>query len=123
MEGVHPGGVSLFRLTGGGKRIVFITDCTLTDDVLPALRDFARDCDLLLCDGQYSDEEWPACSAFGHSTWRMAAALGASCGARQVRIIHHDPTHTDVRLDQAADELRAIHPQCTFAYAGEEIKL
>ena len=73
MEGAHPGGVSLFRVTGDGRRIVFATDCTLSDRLFAALTEFARDCDLLLIDGQYSDAEWPTRSTFGHSTWTMAA--------------------------------------------------
>ena len=123
MEGIHPGGVSLFRLTGGGRRVVFATDCTLTDGLLPSLTDFARDCDLLLCDGQYSDSEWPARSAFGHSTWTAAARLGSACGAKTVRVIHHDPARTDGQLDAAAAELHRIHPNCDFARTGEEVLL
>ena len=123
MEGVHPGGVSLMRLTGGGRRVVFATDCTLTDGLLPALTEFARDCDLLLCDGQYSDAEWPARAGYGHSTWTAVARLGRDCGAKQVRVIHHDPSHTDALLDGAAEELHRIHPNCAFAHAGEEVLL
>lgn len=123
MEGVHPGGVSLFRLTGGGRRVVFATDCTITDALLPKLTEFARNCDLLLCDGQYSEDEWPARALFGHSTWSAAARLGAACGAKQVRVIHHDPTRTDAQLDDAAEELHRIHPNCTFAKEGEEVLL
>lgn len=123
MGGVHPGGVTLFRLTGGGRSVVFITDCTLTDGLLPRLKDFARDCGLLLCDGQYSDAEWPDRSGFGHSTWTTAARLGSACGAKRVRVIHHDPAHTDSQLDAAAEELRRIHPNCGFARAGEEVFL
>lgn len=123
MDGVHPGGVSLFRLTGGGKRIVCMTDCTLTEEMLPKLAEFARDCDLLLCDGQYSQQEWKGREHFGHSTWTAAAQLGAACGAKQVRIIHHDPFRTDAQLNNAAQELTAIHSNCAFARAGEEILL
>jgi len=123
MEGVHPGGVTLFRLSASGKRVVFVTDCTLTDDLLPSLTEFARDCDLLLCDGQYSDKEWPARSVFGHSTWTAAARLGAACGAKRVRIIHHDPDRTDDMLDQFTPQLLSIHKNCAFARAGEEIPL
>lgn len=123
MEGVHPGGVSLLRLTGGGRRVIFVTDCTLTDGLLPRLTDFARDCDLLLCDGQYSDAEWPDRAEFGHSTWTAAARLGRACGAKQVRVIHHDPARTDRELDAAAAQLRCIHPDCVFARAGEEVLL
>ena len=123
MDGAHPGGVSLFRLTGGGKSVVFMTDCTVTEDNLPVFAEFARDCDLLLCDGQYSQQEWQGREYFGHSTWVAAAQLGAACGARQVRVIHHDPFRTDTQLDSAARELTAIHADCVFARAGEEILL
>lgn len=123
MEGVHPGGVSLFRLTGGGKSVVFMTDCTVTEENLPELAAFARDCDLLLCDGQYSPQQWKGREHFGHSTWTAAAQLGAACGAKQVRIIHHDPFRTDAQLDSAAQELTEIHSNCAFARAGEEILL
>ena len=123
MEGNHPGGVTLFRLTGGGKRVVFVTDCTLSEGLLPELTDFARDCDLLLIDGQYSPAEWEANRAFGHNTWIDAARLGAACGAARVRIIHHHPARTDRELDGAASQLTEIHPGCAFARAGEEILL
>lgn len=123
MEGIHPGGVSLFRITGGGKQIVYMTDCTLTEEILPKLTEFARDCDLLLCDGQYSQQEWKGREHFGHSTWVAAAQLGAACGAKQVRIIHHDPFRTDDRLDDADRELTSIHKNCAFAQGGEEILL
>jgi len=123
MEGVHPGGVTLFRLEGGGKSVVYAADCALTDELAPALTAFARDCDLLLCDGQYSDEEWPAKSAFGHSRWTAAAALGRACGAKRVRIIHHDPARTDEELDAAAPALAALCPGCAFGHEGEVIAL
>ena len=123
MDGVHPGGVSVFRLTGGGKTVVFMTDCTVTAENIPVRASFARDCDLLLCDGQYSQQEWKGREHFGHSTWTAAAQLGAECSARMVRIIHHDPFRTDTQLDCAAKEVTAIHRNCTFARAGEEILL
>ena len=123
MEGIHPGGVTLFRLRAGGKCIVFITDCTLTEQFFPKAVDFARDCDLLLCDGQYSEEEWPSRRTFGHSTWTAAAQLGAACGAKTVRIMHHDPTRTDDALNSAVPGLQRIHQNCGFARAGEEIPL
>lgn len=123
MDGVHPGGVSVFRITGGGKSVVFMTDCTVTEESIPVFAEFARDCDLLLCDGQYSRQEWKGREHFGHSTWVAAAQLGAACGAGQVRVIHHDPFRTDARLDSAARELTEIHSNCTFARAGEKILL
>lgn len=123
IEGFHPGGVRLLRLRGGGRTIVFATDFTLTETSRPAVIDFARDCDLLLCDGQYSEEEWQARSGYGHNTWTAAARLGLDCGARRTRIVHHDPSHNDAFLDAAAAALRAAAPGCDFSREGEVIEL
>lgn len=123
MEGLHPGGVSLFRLTCGEHCVVIITDCTITDEQLPVLAEFAKDCDLLLCDGQYSEGEWVNRSEFGHSTWASAADLYRSSGAKAARIVHHDPDHTDSELDAAAGDLLSRYPHCGFAREGEVIYL
>ena len=113
--------VKLIRLDSGGKRVVFATDCTLTQAFYPKAVAFAKDCDVLLCDGQYSEEEWEKRSGFGHNTWLTAARLGTDCGAKLVRIVHHDPTHTDDILDAAAAQVRAVNPHCLLAHEGEEI--
>lgn len=123
MEGVHPGGVSLLRLTGGGRRVVFATDTTLNEASAARLTEFARGCDLLLCDGQYSDAEWERRAGFGHSSWTAAARLGRACGAKRTRVIHHDPFHTDAVLRAAEDALRAVDPSCAFAFEGESIAI
>ncbi len=123
MDGAHPNGVSILRLECDGKSVVFMTDCTITPTLRPAALDFARDCSLLLCDGQYSDAEWNARAGFGHNSWRAAAKFARECRARQVRIVHHDPFHTDAVLDAAADELETLCPGCAFAREGEEISL
>lgn len=123
MEGVHPGGVSVFRLTGGGRRVVIATDCTMTPELWPRVEDFARGCDLLLCDGQYSDAEWPSRSTFGHNTWRMAARLGRDCGAKRTLILHHAPERTDDALDAAERDAQSVNPDCAFAHEGELTEL
>lgn len=120
MRGSHPGGVSVFRLSGRRHTVVFATDCTLTDEVRPTLLQFADGCDLLIIDGQYSDEEWADRKAYGHSRWTEAARLGLEAGALQIRITHHDPAHTDAFLVSAEASLR---PDCLFAREGEMICL
>ncbi len=123
MEGAHPGGVKLLRLSGGGKTLVFATDFTLTDALYPKAVEFAQDCDLLLCDGQYSAEEYLSRSCFGHNSWLSAARLGRDCHAAAVRIIHHDPSHTDEVLNSAEKEAAAVYPACRMAREGEVIAL
>ncbi len=123
MPGVHPGGVTLLRISGAGKTVVLATDCTFTDELLPSVTEFAKDCDLLLCDGQYSDEEWPSRKTFGHNTWTAAARFGQICGAKQVRIIHHAPDRSDDALDAAAAEISKLYPNCRFGHDEEMIAL
>ena len=123
MEGFHPGGSTVFRVSLSDTRVVLLTDCTVTAQNRDSLLDFCRDCDLLLCDGQYSDGEWPTRAAFGHNTWNEMARFGRDCGAKRTRILHHDPTHTDQMLDAAQQEVQAICPTCTLAYDGEELTL
>ncbi len=123
MQGVHPGGVSIFRLTGSRKTIVFATDNTLTEEKREELLNFAQGCDLLMIDGQYSDAEWSGRETWGHSRWKDAARFGHECGAKAVRILHHDPTHTDELLDEAGRQVKALFENCSFAGEGETIRL
>ena len=123
LEGEHPGGVSVFRIEAAGRCVVFATDCTLTAFFAPKLAEFAHGCDLLLCDGQFSEAEWAGRAAYGHSSWSMAARLAQQCGAKRLRIVHHSPFRTDIELDRAAESLRVIDPAFDFAREGEVIEL
>lgn len=123
VEGCHPGGISVLRLTLAGRSIVLMTDCTITAENRGILLEFCRDCDLLLCDGQYTEEEWHTRSHFGHNSQLHAAHFGLACGAKQIRLIHHDPAHTDDQLDLARAAIRAMGPHCDLAYEGEELLL
>lgn len=122
-EGVHSGGVSVFRISGGGVSVVYAGDTNLTEEQYAHLAEFAKGCDLLLCDGQYTDEEWIKRGSFGHSGYLAAARLGRDAGAKLVRIVHHDPFRTDSELDAAAEEVRRIYRRADMAREGEEILL
>ena len=122
-EGVHSGGVSVFRISGEGVSVVYAGDTNLTEEQYARLADFAAGCDLMLCDGQYTDEEWKKRSTFGHSGYLAAARLGRDAGAKRVRIVHHDPFRTDAELDAAAEEVKRIYSRADMAREGEEILL
>ncbi len=122
-DGCHPGGVSVLRLEGGGRSVVLMTDCTVTEDNRERLASFAAGCDLLPIAGQYSAEEWECRSDYGHNAWPAAAQFGLYCGARQTLIVHHDPFRTDDELDAAAPELAQVNPDARFAREGAEVAL
>ena len=123
LEGEHPGGVSHFRISDDRRSLVYAVDEELTETSYAALRDFARGSDLLLCDGQYTAEELPRCTGWGHSSMADMARLGAEAGVGQTLLLHYAPGRTDDELDRLAKELQHSYPACRPAREGEEIKL
>ena len=123
IEGVHPGGVTVFRIEANRKSVVFMTDCTITKKVSPKLEAFAHGCDLLLCDGQYSEQEQQMRSAYGHNSWNMAVDFADRCHAKRLLVIHHDPSRTDEELDAAAEAVKTRNPKYDFAKEGMVVEL
>ena len=122
-EGRHPGGVTVFRLSAGGRSVVYATDCELDGPTRERLIPLAADCDLLLCDAQYTDEEYPQRLGWGHSSLSMALAFSAQCRARRTVLIHHAPFRTDAELDALENEIRRARPDCGFGKQSESFLL
>ncbi len=59
----------------------------------------ARDCDLLVHDAQYLDEELERRASFGHAAAGYAVRLAGRAHAGQVLLYHHDPPRTDDEID------------------------
>lgn len=59
----------------------------------------ARDCDLLVHDAQYLDEELEGRASFGHAAAGYAVRLAGRAHAAQVVLYHHDPPRTDDEID------------------------
>jgi phosphoribosyl 1,2-cyclic phosphodiesterase len=115
----HPGGCVAYRLTRGGRTMVFATDHEHTEVPDPALAEFARDADLLYIDAHYLQAEYdgsigigkglPASHhGWGHSTIEAAVTTAAAAGARLLHLGHHEPARDDAELhwiEQLADRL------------------
>jgi len=119
----HPGGSSAFRLSFGSRSLVYMTDCELEALFMPQLVAFCRECDLLLCDGQFTDADYPLRRGWGHSSWSMAAALGEASRAKRTVLIHHAPEYNDDILDGGDRWLRLNHPGCSMGRCGEVFEL
>ncbi len=122
-KATHPGGATIFRVDCAGKSVVYATDNELNSNNFEMLKQFAQNCDLLLCDGQYSKDELTLKKGFGHSCWEDAARVGAECNAKSIGIIHHDPLRTDKQLDLMQNKLQNIYPNAFFAHFKQEIIL
>ncbi|WP_029322047.1 MBL fold metallo-hydrolase [Butyrivibrio sp. AE3004] len=121
IEGIslrHPGGSIGFKITYKDKSIVYFTDYEMMGLEERAV-DFARNAELLLCDAQYTDEEYANKKGFGHSTVSMAQKLGEEANAKTTLLIHHDPLRTDDAFLEMEKSLTADNVR--FARQGEVV--
>jgi phosphoribosyl 1,2-cyclic phosphodiesterase len=61
--------------------------------------DLAHGATMLLHDGQYTDEEYPAHVGWGHSALSHALVFARRTEAERLMLFHHDPMHSDDFLD------------------------
>lgn len=115
MRSHHPDCCTLYRMTCGGKSIVYALDFEHGEFSSAALAAFAQDCDLLIYDAFYTDAEYPAHRGYGHSTWQQGVRLAAQCGAKHTVFAHLHPGRTDRELSALQNALDPAGPRCTFA--------
>jgi ribonuclease BN (tRNA processing enzyme) len=123
----HPGGSTAYRLedlaTGGTA--VLATDVewgaasAAQRDQLLHLCTAPRPANLLLMDGQYSPEDFPARAGWGHSTWREAAELARHAGIPRLAVTHHDERNTDTLLRAVEARLQRECPTAFLARQGD----
>jgi ribonuclease BN (tRNA processing enzyme) len=111
MPVAHPGGCTAFWFQLGGFKIIFTGDLELRQTDLGALHSFAQNADLLICDAQYTEQEYLRYTGWGHSTNLDAAALALASGAKRLLLTHHDPRRSDDEIDSMVAEARQV-----FAY-------
>ncbi len=107
MEGAHPGGCIVYRLSRCGKTLVYATDYEHDDVSFARLTAFCENADLILYDAQFSEEEYERKKGFGHSTAEKGLELLDRSGAKKLLLIHHDPGSTDSILLQREKTLPA----------------
>jgi phosphoribosyl 1,2-cyclic phosphodiesterase len=107
---IHPGPTVGYRIEADGARIAYVPDHEpalggpLTTPIWLSGYVLAREVDLLLHDGQYTDEEYRHRVGWGHSSIKQAVQLADLAGARNLTLIHHDPDHSDEVIDDIVAE-------------------
>jgi phosphoribosyl 1,2-cyclic phosphodiesterase len=126
----HPQGCLGYRIELGRKAVVYATDTEPREAGVPdpAALALAKGADLLICDAQYTDDEYggrvgPSRKGWGHSTVRDACRLAEAAGVRQLALFHHDPTHDDRTLERLVHEARAFFPNVAAAREGMTVSL
>ena len=77
-------------------------------EVAPEVLELCRDVDVLIHDAQFDDLEFSMRSDWGHCTVDYAVEVAVQAGARMLVLFHHDPSHTDVRIDELLTHARAV---------------
>jgi len=122
MEQTHPGRSFAFSFEKDGKKVVYATDSELDlvivnsnevegrPDELRRLPEelvrFMAGADLLIADGQYTDEEYASKRGWGHARAHTVVDLAIQAGVRQCAIFHHDPMQTDELVDDKIEACR-----------------
>ena len=108
----HPGGSVRYRFSAAGKTIVYATDVELDKLFNPKIKSeendvlkneycqFIRGADLLIADGQYTEEEYPSKIGFGHTSIPLIIEIAHKQKVKQLAIFHHEPQHPDSLLDK-----------------------
>jgi ribonuclease BN (tRNA processing enzyme) len=123
----HPKvGVLLYRVTCGGRSVVYSTDVEAARGGYEDVVEFARGADVLIHDAQYTEEEYFGKvnkAGWGHSTIQQAVETAKDAGVGQLVLYHHDPEHDDRHIAQLEREARKIFPASQAAREGLEIAI
>ncbi len=122
---VHPqDGVMIYKISYKNKSLVYATDkeCYLGGD--KKFIRFAKNCDLLIHDAQYTTEDYlnpySPKQGFGHSTFDMATESMKQAGAKNLVFFHYEPGYDDVKLNRIKEHYSSNFKNVQFSYEGLE---
>jgi phosphoribosyl 1,2-cyclic phosphodiesterase len=104
----HPGPTVGYRIEADGASLAYIPDHepALGVEEFPGDLEYvpglglAEGVDLLIHDTMYGADEYPRYVGWGHSSLPQALAFADAARVRKLVTFHHDPSHTDERLDR-----------------------
>jgi phosphoribosyl 1,2-cyclic phosphodiesterase len=115
------GGSYGLRIEDESGVLVFCTDIEHINGIDERIVELSRNADLLIHDGQYTDDEYEKYRGWGHSTWRQAVEVAVEAKVKRLILTHHDPDHDDDFLDSMEEECKKTFPDSMFAKEGMEI--
>jgi phosphoribosyl 1,2-cyclic phosphodiesterase/ActR/RegA family two-component response regulator len=69
--------------------------------------EFMRNAEVVIADSQYDAIEYPSRRGWGHTCADDTVQLAVRAGARRLFLFHHDPDHTDVKMEEMVAQARA----------------
>jgi phosphoribosyl 1,2-cyclic phosphodiesterase len=131
---IHAGPTVGFRVKGSHSVLSYIPDHEPALGRVGLLRDIkwisgidiALDADVLIHDGQYNCEEYKHKVGWGHSSMEDAALFASLGHVKELVFFHHDPSHTDICLNEMFAEFKKKNTYLfkqAMATEGMEINL
>ena len=117
----YPGGSYALRIEDESWTVVICTDIEHINGIDEDIVKLAENADLLIHDGQYTEEEYQIYRGWGHSTWRQAVEVAIRAKVKKLIITHHDPDHDDDFLESMERECKKEFAGCMFAKEGMEV--
>lgn len=115
----HPQGAFGYRFEANGAVIVHASDFEHGNPELDAvLREFAQGADVLICDSQFTPEEYESRRGWGHSTWLECTRLAREAGVKRLVLFHHAPEHNDRSVAEIEQAARAHFENTVAAKEG-----
>jgi phosphoribosyl 1,2-cyclic phosphodiesterase/ActR/RegA family two-component response regulator len=143
----HPGMTLGYRVTTGGKAIVYATDNEqyrltlehvgqraeagrqLGERLDDALISFISRADLYIGEAQYTDEEYLEKIGWGHSPLSATVEVALKAQVKSLALFHHDPMHSDdvvAAMEAEARRLVTSHGgilRCFAAREGQQLEI
>lgn len=100
----HVGATNGYRVEMGGAIVAYLSDHQMPQDgahrVGDEVLELCDGADLVIHDAQYTQDEFPAKCHWGHCTVDYALFVASEAGAKRLAMFHHDPAHSDEKLDE-----------------------
>lgn len=123
-EATHPtAGVLFYKITIGGKQLVYATDIESPNGFSPAHIEFIKGVDILVHDSMYFDDDYndpgfPK-NGFGHSTVSMAVNNAIKGTVKKLFLFHYNPGYSEEDVERMYRQAKAIFKN---TYLSKELK-
>ena len=120
----NPAGATGYRVEYGGKALGYVSNTGhCPDEPDENVLALIENCDLVIYDSYYYDEEVTNGELSGHSTWQEGLRLCQAAGAKRIAAFQHHPDHFDDELEKVQAILDARLPGSVVASEGQTVRL
>ena len=117
----HPGGAAGYIIKEKNKKICIFLDHEFGQNnyVDDKMLEVSQDCDFVIWDGMFLDEELKDKKGWGHSSVEQALTFAENNNCKRLAIAHHAPHRSDERLKELENSL----PDDKLFFASEKLRI